>query len=297
MEQHYSVLLKETIDKLCIKKNGTYVDATLGFGGHTKEIAKVAHKVISFDQDINAINVTKKKLKTFKNITFINTNFENLEYELKKLNIQKIDGILFDLGTSLEQLTDEKRGFTYHGQSVLDMRMDQEQTMSAIDVINEYSRHSLEKIFFEFGDEKLAKKLASKIIEERKKNKITTNTQLNEIIKKVKGWNKKKHPSKNIFQAIRIEVNREIEVLKEGLKQAVKFLDFGATLVVITFHSLEDKIVKDFFYKLKQKEKITTFKNIKYFYTHKTIYPSEKEINENKASRSAKLRSITKNNE
>ncbi len=297
--KHYSVLEKESISSLNIKKTGIYVDATLGLGGHTAKIAEKAvdGKVIAFDQDINALEEAKKRLSKFTNIMFVNDNFRNLEKNLKKLNINKIDGILYDLGTSYYQLTDVKRGFTYHGDSKLDMRMNQNQSLSAIEVLNKYSEKDLANILRKYGDEKRNLQLAREIVLRRQSNRIETNIEFNEIIKDIKGFSKDKHPSKNVYQAIRIEVNDEINAIEDSLLQASKLINIGATVSVITFHSLEDKITKDVFYNLKNIEKISEMGNEKFFKTHKTIYPSKQEVEENKASRSSKLRTITKVND
>lgn len=294
--KHYSVLTKEIINSLKIKKDGIYVDATLGLGGHTSKIAELAYegKVISFDQDPIALEQAKKNLSTYKNIIFINDNFSNLEKNLKKIGIKKVDGVLYDLGTSYYQLTDEKRGFTYHGKTKLDMRMNPQSNFSALNVINEYSEEELKNIFYKYGDEKKAPQLAKEIVKARSENKIIFNEQLNEIIKSVKGYDKNKHPSKNIYQAIRIEVNDEINVIGKSLMQSSKVISIGSSIVVITFHSLEDKETKNTFFKLKELQSISEMGNIKYFKTHKTIYPTKEEIILNNPSRSAKLRSITK---
>lgn len=298
-KKHYPVLSKELINSLDIKENGIYVDCTLGLGGHTSLIASIAKKgkVIAIDQDINALEHSKKELKKFKNVIFVHSNFSNLEKILKENNILKVDGIVFDLGTSYYQLNDQERGFSYKGESKLDMRMDQSSKLDARVVLNTYSLHELEKILKEYGEEKQYKKLANEIVKYRENNKIIYNTQLNKIVGLVKGFVKEKNPLKQIYQAIRIEVNKEFDNLKIALKQALNSLKVNSKLAVITFHSLEDKIVKDFFWNMKQiyfetpKEKTFQFK------THKTIYPSKQEIEINNPSRSAKLRVITKNYE
>lgn len=293
--KHYSVLSKETIDKLKIKPDGIYVDATLGLGGHTRLIAEKASRVISFDQDPQAMAHAKEDLKDFGNITFIQDNFKNLEVRLNELGIDKIDGILYDLGTSYYQLTDEDRGFTYHGETILDMRMNPEQSKSALEVINGYSEDSLADIFFKYGDEPKARQLAKAIVEYRDtEEKIRLNTQLNDIIRKVKGFNKEKHPAKNVYQAIRIEVNDEIKVIADSLEQAIKLLKKNGIVAVITFHSLEDKTTKDIFWKYKEDIEITPMGNNHKYKTSKTVYPTKAEVEENKASRSAKLRTLTK---
>ncbi len=294
--EHYSVLSKETIDRLKVKDDGIYIDCTLGLGGHTKLLAQKAFngRVISFDQDIEALEHAKKELSKFNNITFINDNFKNLKENLNKIGIDKVDGILYDLGTSYYQLTDSNRGFTYHGESKIDMRMNPKQTLSAIEVVNEYEESELVEIFFKYGDEPKSHRIAKAIIDARSIKPITLNTELNDVIKSVKGYVKEKHPSKNIFQAIRIEVNDEIEVLKESLEQASTSLVEKGIIAAITFHSLEDKTVKNFFWNKKEDYEITPMGNTFHWKTSKTVYPTKNEIGENKASRSAKLRILTK---
>ncbi len=296
MMKHYSVLAKETINKLRIKSDGVYVDCTLGLGGHTKLLAAKASngKVISFDQDSIAMKKAKENLKEFSNITFINDNFSNLSKRIKELGIEKIDGIIYDLGTSYYQLTDEKRGFSYHGESKLDMRMNIDQEFTAINVINDYSEEELARVMFEYGDEPKSRRIAKAIVDYRERREILLNKELNDIIKSVKGFVKGKHPSKNIFQAIRIEVNNEIEVIKESLEQAINLLKKNGVIAVITFHSLEDKTVKDIFWNKKEDVEITTMGNNHKYKTSKVIYPSKEEIAINKASRSGKLRTLVK---
>lgn len=296
MINHYSVLKKELIKKLDVKENGIYVDCTLGFGGHTKLIAEIAKKgkIISFDQDPIAIKNSKHYLREFKNIIYVLDNFKNIKKRLIELGIEKVDGFIYDLGTSYYQLTSNSRGFTYHGESKLDMRMNPDQEISAIEILNNYSEEKLAKIFLEYGDERRAHKLAKEIVKYRNFKKIVLNFEFNKIIKLVKGYNKHKHPAKNIYQALRIEVNNEIETLIKSLKSSLDFLKVGGSILVITFHSVEDKIVKDFFWKQKEMIEITTKENIHHFKSSKVIYPSKEEINENRASRSAKLRTLTK---
>ncbi len=294
--KHYSVLAKETIDRLKVKKDGIYIDCTLGLGGHTRLLAEAASegRVISFDQDPQAMEKAKDNLKDLNNITFIADNFSNIKERVNELGIEKVDGILYDLGTSYYQLTDEDRGFTYHGETKLDMRMNPNQELSAIEVVNEYDKEQLASIFFNYGDEAKSYKIADAIINYRQEKKITLNTELNEIIKSVKGFVKDKHPSKNIFQAIRIEVNNEIGVIKESLEQSINLLKKGGIIAMITFHSLEDKTVKNFFWEKKEDIDITPMGNIHHYKTSKVLYPTKQEIEENKASRSAKLRTLTK---
>lgn len=296
---HYSVLLKETINKMEIDPKGIYVDMTLGLGGHSEQIAKrlTTGRLISFDQDEIAIARAKNRLKKYENITFVKSNFRFIKEELAKIGINKVDGILYDLGTSFYQLTDENRGFTYHGESILDMRMDLQGKVTAADILNTYDEKKLSWIFKKYGDEKKSKQLAKAIVERREVVKFETNVQLNEIIKEVKGWNKNKHPSKNIFQSIRIEVNNEIDVIEESLIQAIELIKINGRISVITFHSLEDIVTKNIFWQKKQDIIQTPMENIHLYHTPKVVYPSKEEIKENKASRSAKLRILIKKRE
>ncbi len=299
--KHYSVLQDQVLEKLDIKENGIYVDATLGLGGHSELIAQKLNntgKLIVFDQDEQAMEFAKKRLEKFNNIIYINDNFRNLKLNLNKFDIQKIDGILYDLGTSYYQLTNEDRGFTYHGEDVkLDMRMSRNNELSAIKVLNEYEVERLAKIFRDYGDEKKAFQIARKIEEYRRNQKIETNDQLNSIIKSIKGFDQNKHPSKNIYQALRIEVNDEIGSIIKSLSQAKDLIKKEGRILVITFHSLEDRVVKNMFWELKNIEQQTEFEVIKFFKTLKVIYPTKEEVEENKASRSAKLRVLVKKNE
>ncbi len=294
--KHYSVLAKETIERLKVKKDGIYIDCTLGLGGHTRLLAEAASegRVISFDQDPQALNKAKENLQDLKNVTFIADNFSNIKDRVLELGIDKVDGILYDLGTSYYQLTDEDRGFTYHGETKLDMRMNPNQEISAINIVNEYDKEQLAEIFFKYGDEPKSHRIAEAIIEFRQNKQITLNTELNEIIKSVKGFVKDKHPSKNIFQAIRIEVNNEIGVIEESLTQAIDLLKKKGIIAVISFHSLEDKTVKNFFWEKKEAIDITPMGNIHHYKTSKVVYPTKAEVEENNASRSAKLRTLTK---
>lgn len=297
--KHYSVLLKETIDRMEINPTGTYVDMTLGLGGHSEAIAErlTTGRLVSFDQDEIAIENAKKRLDRFDNITFVKSNFRHIKQELAKLGINKVDGVLYDLGTSFYQLTDKNRGFTYHGETSLDMRMDLQGEITAADVLNTYEEDQLSWVFKKYGDEKKSRQLAKAIVERREIEEFKTNTQLNEVIKAVKGWDKNKHPSKNIFQAIRIEVNNEIDVFEESLEQAIELIKIGGRVSVISFHSIEDIVTKNIFWQKKSQILQTPMENIHLFHTPKAIYPSKEEVEENKASRSAKLRVLIKKQE
>jgi|ERR1051325_1186339 16S rRNA (cytosine1402-N4)-methyltransferase len=298
MINHEPVLLKETIQKLKIKEDGIYVDATLGLGGHSEAILKKLKKgkLIAIDQDLDALNFSKNKLKGYKNIIFIHGNFRDLKDYLIKLKIEKIDGIIYDLGTSYYQLTDIGRGFSYKAKDILlDMRMDQKnQKLTASIILNTYPEEKLLYIFKRYAEEKLAKKLVEEIINYRKDTKILFNHQLNEIIAKVKIYNKKKNRFKNIYQGLRIEVNNEIDAIEKSLLQAADILNKNGRIIVITFHSLEDRIVKDIFFKFKDLKEETEYQIIKNFRTLKTIYPSKGEIEKNNSSRSSRMRVLEK---
>ena len=302
---HYSVMLSEAIEGLNIKENGIYVDCTLGYGGHSSEILKRLKRgfLFAFDQDKEAIAYSEKKLSEISlNFKIIHSNFENLKEKLESEKIEKVDGILFDLGLSSPQIDDASRGFSFMSDAKLDMRMNKDSKKSAYEVVNEYSKEELTKIFFEYGEEKLSGVIAKKIVDERKVKPIETTTELVEIIKKSVGANYffKSHPEREIFQAIRIEVNDELKVLEKVLPDAIEMLAPGGRISVITFHSLEDRIVKKIFKKYSEVNEI--FKGLpdipkEYqpkikLINKKPILPSEKELNENSRSRSAKLRII-----
>ena len=242
---HKSVLLEETINSLNIKEDGIYVDATLGYGGHSGEILKKLKKgkLFAFDQDDYAINYCKDKFKDDNRITIIKANFSKLKEELNKYNINKIDGIIFDLGVSSVQLDNPNRGFSFHNDARLDMRMDQNQKLDAHYVVNNYDANTLCDIFRKYSEEKYAYNIASKIVKNRP---INTTLELVEVIKSAIPFKAKRdtHPARRVFQAIRIEVNNELEVLKEAMDISIDLLNKGGRLAVITFHSLEDKIVK-----------------------------------------------------
>lgn len=302
---HYSVMLSETIEGLNIKEDGTYVDGTLGYAGHSSEILKRLKRgfLFALDQDMEAIKYSEKKLSEISlNFKIIHSNFENLKEKLESEKIEKVDGILFDLGLSSPQIDDASRGFSFMSDAKLDMRMNKDSKKSAYEVVNEYSKEELTKIFFEYGEEKLSGVIAKKIVDERKVKPIETTTELVEIIKKSVGANYffKSHPEREIFQAIRIEVNDELKVLEKVLPDAIEMLAPGGRISVITFHSLEDRIVKKIFKKYSEVNEI--FKGLpdipkEYqpkikLINKKPILPSEKELNENSRSRSAKLRII-----
>lgn len=300
---HKSVLLDESISYLNLKETSVIVDATLGYGGHSSVILKEIKKgfLFAFDQDQDAISFSKERLATIApNFTIIKSNFVNMEAELKKRNIEKVDGILFDLGVSSPQLDVDTRGFSFHNDAPLDMRMDQEQPFSAYDVVNNYSKNDLIRIFRNYGEEKYASSIAFGIVKAREEKPIETTLELTEIVKNhvPEKYKREKHPARKIFQAIRIEVNHELEVCESAVRQALKLISVGGRVCVITFHSLEDRLVKNIF-----KENSTVDPNLKklpiipeeYLPNYKliaNISPTNEEINENKRSRSARLRVI-----
>ena len=242
--KHISVLLNESIDGLNIKPKGIYVDATLGGAGHSKEIIKRLEGgfLYAFDQDDFAINYATDILKEYNNYHLIKSNFRYLQSELEKLGVTKIDGILFDLGLSSFQIDDRKRGFSYLDDYNLDMRMDQDKNITAKDILNTYSLDELVKIFRDYGEEKNAYQIAKRIVERRPLHKTSDLVSItDEVNYKVKG-----HSAKRVFQALRIEVNEELDALKEALDQLIDLLNTGGRIVIITFHSLEDRIVKHF---------------------------------------------------
>ena len=302
---HYSVLLNECIEGLNIKENGKYVDATVGYAGHSKNILAKIKKghLFAFDEDEEAVKYSKKELSSIgDNFTIFRENFVNMPKVLKDNGIEKVDGILFDLGFSSPQIDDASRGFSFMLDAPLDMRMDNQNNLTAQMIVNTYSKEELIKIFYEYGEEKLSKVIAEKIVLERKTKKINTTLELVDIILSAVGANYfyKNHPERKIFQALRIEVNNELKVLEEVLPQAIDMLSSGGRMCVITFHSLEDKIVKKIFKKYSEVDEILKgVKDIPKEYqpkikiiNKKPILPSEKELSENSRSHSAKLRII-----
>lgn len=292
--KHISVLLNESIDGLNIKPKGIYVDATLGGAGHSKEIIKRLESgfLYAFDQDDFAINYATDILKEYNNYHLIKSNFRYLQSELEKLGVTKIDGILFDLGLSSFQIDDRVRGFSYLDDYNLDMRMDQDKNISAKDILNTYSLDELVKIFRDYGEEKNAYQIAKRIVDRRPLHKTSDLVSItDEVNYKVKG-----HSAKRVFQALRIEVNEELDVLKEALDQLIDLLNTGGRIVIITFHSLEDRIVKHFF---KENSEVKIIKGLPIevedkpplkLINRKPILPSKEEMESNSRSRSAKLR-------
>lgn len=296
---HISVLLSESIESLNIKGNGKYIDATLGYAGHSSEILRRLEKegfLFAFDQDEEAVKFSTEKLnKINSNFKIFHTNFKNM----KEYIDEKVDGILFDLGVSSPQLDETERGFSYHNDAKLDMRMDKRQKLTAYDVVNNYNLEKLIKIFYEYGEEKYSRNIAREIIKNRP---INTTLELAEIIKSSvpEKYRNSAHPARKVFQAIRIEVNQELEILEQSLLDAFSLLNSGGRISVITFHSLEDRIVKNVFKKLTEEDevskKLPTIKTNQKakLITKKPIIPSEEELEKNRRSRSAKLRVIEK---
>ena len=301
---HKSVLLNESIENLNIKDNGIYVDATLGYAGHSSEILKRIPNgyLYAIDQDDYAIEKSKEKLSTIaSNYHIIKSNFSNLKEQLKKFNIDKVDGILFDLGVSSVQLDFDERGFSFHKDAKLDMRMDTNKCFSAYNVVNEYEYKDLVRVLREYGEEKYASSIAKNIIKERNIKPIETTLELVSIIKESMPQKSMRdhHPARKSFQAIRIEVNDELNVLKIALEQALELLNIGGRICVISFHSLEDKIVKDIFNKYstppKNMQKLPFIPEEylpKYKIISKGITASKEELEENNRARSARLRVI-----
>lgn len=307
--RHKSVLLDETIDNLNIKPDGIYVDGTLGGGGHSYEIAKRLSdkgRLIGIDQDEDAIRAATERLQEFSSrVTIVRNNYCNMNLVLDELGIDKVDGIILDLGVSSYQLDTAERGFTYKVDAPLDMRMDQRQSLTAKDIINGYSEYDLYRIIRDYGEDKFAKNIAKHIVMARQSEEITTTFQLNEIIKAAIPMKCRAvggHPSKKTYQAIRIELNHELDVLENSIDMMIDRLNSKGRICIITFHSLEDRIVKTRF---KNNEnpctcppdfpvcvcgKASKGKVI----TRKPILPSEEELNENKRSKSSKLRVFEK---
>ena len=302
---HISVLLQESINSLEIKEDGIYVDCTLGYAGHSSEILKRVKKghLFAFDQDNDATKASTSKLKSISdNFTIIKSNFVHMKERLLELGVTEVDGILFDLGVSSPQLDTQERGFSYHFDSRLDMRMDQDSAFSAWDVVNTYSEKDLARIMFTYGEEKYANSIARNIVKKRQEKTIDTTFELVDIIKdsvpdKVK---REKHPARKTFQAIRIEVNHELEILESSIKDSLSMLKVGGVLSVITFHSLEDRIIKSVFKEYTEIDPLVKgLPNIPDEYlpnyelvTNKAIVPSKEELEENNRSRSSKLRVI-----
>ncbi|BEO93272.1 16S rRNA m(4)C1402 methyltransferase [Fusobacterium vincentii ATCC 51190] len=301
-DYHIPVLYYETLDNLVINPDGIYIDCTLGGGSHSEGILeRLSDKglLISIDQDTNAIEYSKKRLEKFgSKWKVFKGNFENIDTIAYMAGVDKVDGILMDIGVSSKQLDDPKRGFSYRYDVKLDMRMNTEQKISAYDVVNTYSEEQLSKIIFEYGEERHARKIAKLIVEERKSSPIEKTSDLIALIKRAYPERASKHPAKKTFQAIRIEVNRELEVLENAMSKAVELLKVGGRLAIITFHSLEDRIVKNKFKDLATACKcpkdipICVCGGVKKFeiITKKPIIPIDDELKNNNRAHSSKLR-------
>ena len=303
--KHRSVLLEETVNGLNIKPDGIYVDGTLGGGGHAYEVCVRLNdkgSIVGIDQDEAAIEAASIRLKDFgEKVTIVRSNYCDMKSRLHELGIDKVDGIMLDLGVSSYQLDTPERGFSYREDAALDMRMDRRQTMTARDIVNDYSEMELYRVFRDYGEDKFAKNIARHIVLEREKSSIETTGELTEIIKHaipMKYQKKSGHPAKRTFQAIRIELNRELEVLRDSLDDMIEILNPGGRLCIITFHSLEDRIVKSAF---KKNENPCTCPshfpvcvcgNVSKgrIITKKPILPSVEEQESNSRSKSAKLR-------
>ncbi len=276
---------REVIEMLSPKQNGIYVDATIGLGGHAEILLKQIGsegRLIGIDRDEEALRIVKERLSD-KRLLIKRGSFSEMEDLLIAEGISEIDGILLDLGVSMLQLKDQKRGFSFFSNQRLDMRMDRRQKLSAWDVVNKYPEKEIEKILFKFGEEKRARVIAKEIVRQRKKNPINTCLELSGILEKVCRSRKGLHPATKTFQALRIEVNRELEQLKEGLSSALRLLKKGGRICVISYHSLEDRIVKHF---ISENARKGLFKVI----TKKPRTPCNEEIQVNPSSRSAKMR-------
>ncbi|MBE4908828.1 16S rRNA (cytosine(1402)-N(4))-methyltransferase RsmH [Bacillus luteolus] len=305
MFQHTTVLLNEAVDGLAIKKDGIYVDCTLGGAGHSSYIASQltgSGRLYAFDQDQVAIENAKEKLAEYGDkVVLIRSNFLHIAEELEKRGITEVDGILYDLGVSSPQLDTPERGFSYHHDAPLDMRMDRDATLSAYDVINTWPYEQLVRIFFQYGEEKFSKQIARKIEAAREKKPINTTGELVELIKEgipAPARRTGGHPAKRVFQAIRIAVNDELKVFEEAVIDSIGILSKGGRISVITFHSLEDRICKVAFKKMSEGPQLPPglpiipdeYKPKLKLITRKPILPSEQELEENKRARSAKLR-------
>ncbi|MBQ9199029.1 MAG: 16S rRNA (cytosine(1402)-N(4))-methyltransferase RsmH [Lachnospiraceae bacterium] len=303
--KHKSVLLNETIESLNIKPDGIYVDGTLGGGGHSFEICKRLGdkgRLIGIDQDMDAIEAASKRLEEFKDKTeFIHSNYNNIKNILNNLGIDKVDGIVLDLGVSSYQLDNPERGFTYREDVPLDMRMDKEESMTAKDIVNDYTEPELFRVIRDYGEEQFAKNIAKHIVKARQEKPIETTGELNEIIKAAIPAKLREHgghPSKKTYQAIRIELNHELDVLENSLDTMIELLNPKGRISVITFHSLEDRIVKNIFRKNMNPCTcppdfpvcVCGKKPTGRLITRKPIVASEKELEENKRAKSSKLR-------
>ena len=306
--KHESVLLGECIEGLAIKEDGIYVDGTLGGAGHSKQILKkLSNKgmLIGIDRDLEALEAAKNNLKEYKNVKYVHGNHDDIDEILEELQINGVDGILLDLGVSSYQLDERNRGFSYLGENELDMRMDKSQSLTAKEVVNEYSEEKLANIIFEYGEERFSRNIAKNICIKRKQKQIETTAELVKIIEDSIPKSKQKdgHPAKRTFQAIRIEVNNEIEPLYNTILKSIKALNKGGRLCVITFHSLEDRAVKKAY--IEAEGRCTCPKDLPYcvcnavsygkIINKKPIIATKEEQERNSRSKSAKLRIFERN--
>ena len=306
---HYSVLLEESVSLLNVKPDGIYVDCTLGGGGHSLHLVKQLSekgRLIAIDRDRDALCAAKERLKDYADrILFVHDNFVNLADIVRELGFRGVDGVLMDLGVSSYQLDTPERGFSYHNDSPLDMRMCREDPLTAADVVNTYSKEELSRILFEYGEEKNARAVASAICKAREEKKIETTLELAEIVKSAFSAKERfegKHPARRSFQAIRIEVNGELAIIPRAIDAAVKVLNTGGVVSIITFHSLEDRTVKESFKRYVNgctcpadfPVCVCGFRPSLELVNRKPILPSAKENGENSRSRSAKLRGARK---
>lgn len=303
ISMHKSVLLEESISKLNLNESSIIVDCTLGYAGHSSKILKQIPKgfLYAFDQDDEAIKYSGEKLKNISsNYEIIRSNFVNIKEELNNRNVSKVDGILYDLGVSSPQLDEDYRGFSFHKDANLDMRMDTTKELDAKYVVNNYSEEELAKIFYEYGEEKYSRSIAKGIVEYRKNKIIETTLELVEIIKNnvPEKYKREKHPARKVFQAIRIEVNDEINVFKKSLRDALSLLALNGRICVITFHSLEDRVCKEIFKEVSEIDEslkrlpVIPLEYQKEFKIIGTYKPSKEELEENNRSRSARLHVI-----
>ena len=310
--EHISVLLHETVDALNVNEDGIYVDGTLGRGGHAKLLLSklTTGHLYAFDKDATAIEESKENLKEYLDkVTFIHHDFSHMKECLNEMNVQKVDGVMMDLGVSSPQFDDPNRGFSYRFDAKLDMRMDQSKSLSAYEIVNTYSFEDLMRILLKYGEERNAKQIARAIEKRRAVKPIETTFELVDVIKSAlpnKVLNKKGHPAKQTFQALRIETNHELDSLEEGLKEACDLLDVNGRIAVITFHSLEDRMVKNVFKELSTPQfvdpKLPIKENEKeqpdfFLVTKKPIESNEEELSQNHRAHSAKLRVMERINE
>ena len=302
--KHKSVLLDECIENLKIRKDCVYVDGTLGGGGHSYHILKALNgtgMLIGIDRDTDALQAASEKLKEFSNFKTVHDNHANIKNILESLGLSGVDGILLDLGVSSYQLDEADRGFSYMHDAKLDMRMNREDEISAYEVVNNYSEEKLFRIFVDYGEEKFSRNIARKICQKRESKPIETTFELVDIIKSAmpsKALNEKQHPAKRVFQAIRIEVNQELEKLKQAVEDSILSLNDGGRLCIITFHSLEDKIVKHAYEEMEGRCTcppdfpvcVCGYKSYGKIINKKPITSSDEELEENPRARSAKLR-------